>query len=150
MERLTQIGRVKPASAAEIGWSRLGVGFEKLDRKAFDPAAAYDQVAQLGVHYVRIQSGWQRTERAEGVYDFAWLDDIVDNLIARGQEPWIDLCYGNDLYNELARRYYGAVGCAPVSSEREKRAWESYVCALVARYRGRVQWFEIWNEADGQ
>ena len=149
MERLTQIGRVKPASAAEIGWSRLGVGFEKLDRKAFDPAAAYDQVAQLGVHYVRIQSGWQRTERAEGVYDFAWLDDIVDNIIARGQEPWIDLCYGNDLYNELARRYYGAVGCAPISSEQEKRAWESYVCALVARYRGRVQWFEIWNEPDG-
>lgn len=149
MERLKQIGRVKPASAAEIGWSRLGVGFEKLDRKAFDPAAAYDQVAQLGVHYVRIQSGWQRTERAEGVYDFAWLDDIVDNIIARGQEPWIDLCYGNDLYNELARRYYGAVGCAPISSEREKRAWESYVCALVARYRGRVQWFEIWNEPDG-
>ena len=50
MERLRQIGSIRPASAAEIGWSRLGVGFEKLDRKAFDPAAAYDQVAQLGVH----------------------------------------------------------------------------------------------------
>ena len=34
MERLRQIGSIKPASAAEIGWSRLGVGFEKLDRKA--------------------------------------------------------------------------------------------------------------------
>ncbi|MDD6887334.1 MAG: beta-galactosidase, partial [bacterium] len=87
MERLRQVGRIQPQSAAQLGWSRLGVGFEKLDRYAFDPNAAYDQVAQLGVHYVRIQSGWQRTERAEGVYDFAWLDDIVDNIIARGQEP---------------------------------------------------------------
>lgn len=150
MERLKMVGKLQPASAAEIGWSRLGVGFEKLDRKAFEPENAYDQVAQLGVHYVRIQSGWQRTERAKGVYDFAWLDDIVDNIIKRGQEPWIDLCYGNDLYNESAGKYYGAVGCAPISSDMEKAAWENYVSALVSRYHGKVKWYEIWNEADGQ
>lgn len=150
MERLQKIGMVKHASAAEIGASRLGVGFEKLDRKAFDPAAAYDQVAALGVHYVRIQSGWQRTEREEGVYDFTWLDDVVDNLIARGQEPWIDLCYGNELYTESARTFYGAVGCAPIFSDREKTAWENYVTAIVTHFKGRVTWFEIWNEPDGQ
>ena len=150
MERLQKIGHVQPANAKEIGWSRLGVGFEKLDRKAFNPENAYDQVAALGVHYVRLQSGWQRTERQKGVYDFAWLDDIVDNIIARGQEPWIDLCYGNDLYNADARKYYGAVGCAPISSDEEKRAWERYVEAVVKRYHGKARWYEIWNEADGQ
>lgn len=150
MERLTKIGHISPASAKEIGMSRLGVGFEKLDRRAFDPNGAYDQVAELGVHYVRLQSGWQRTEREKGVYDFDWLDDIVDNIIARGQEPWIDLCYGNDLYNEDARKYYGAVGCPPITSDEEKRAWESYVEAVVRRYKGKVRWYEIWNEADGQ
>ncbi|MDD3334950.1 MAG: beta-galactosidase [Eubacteriales bacterium] len=150
MERLRKVGHIQPVCAKEIGLSRLGVGFEKLDRKAFDPNNAYDQVAELGVHYVRLQSGWQRTEREKGVYDFAWLDEIVDNLLARGQEPWIDLCYGNDLYNENAKKYYGAVGCAPITSAEEKKAWESYVEAVVRRYRGKVRWYEIWNEADGQ
>ncbi len=37
MERLKKIGKVKAASAKEIGLSRLGIGFEKLDRKVFEP-----------------------------------------------------------------------------------------------------------------
>ena len=150
MERLKQVGKLKPAPAKEIGLSRLGVGFEKLDRKAFDPSKAYDKVAELGVHYVRLQSGWQRTERIKGVYDFSWLDEIVDNIMARGQEPWLDLCYGNDLYSADAAKYYGAVGCPPIFSDEEKSAWINYVQACVAHFRGRIRWYEIWNEADGQ
>lgn len=49
---------------------------------------------------MRIQSGWQRTEQEKGIYDFAWLDDIVDNLLKRGLKPWMCLCYGNELYDE--------------------------------------------------
>ena len=150
MERLTKIGKIKPACAKEIGPSRLGIGFEKLDRAVFDPNKAYAPVAELGVHYVRLQSGWQRTEKTEGVYDFAWLDDIVDHIIANGQEPWIDLCYGNKLYTESANHYFGAVGCAPIFSQREIDAWDNYVTAIVKHFAGRVQWWEIWNEADGQ
>ena len=62
MERLIKTGRVAVKTAREIGPSRLGIGFEKLDRKTFEPENAYDLVAQMGVHYVRLQSGWQRTE----------------------------------------------------------------------------------------
>ena len=136
MERLQKIGHLKAASAQEIGWSRLGVGFEKLDRKAFDPENAYQLVGDLGVHYVRLQSGWQRTEREKGVYDFAWLDAIVDRFLAQGQEPWIDLCYGNDLYTESAKTYYGAVGCPPIGSDEEKAAWARYVETLAAHLPG--------------
>ncbi|MBQ9263920.1 MAG: beta-galactosidase [Clostridia bacterium] len=150
MERLIPTGRVQLKNARQIGFSRLGVGFEKLDREAFDPQNAYDPVAALGVHYVRLQSGWQRTEKEKGVYDFAWLDEIVDNIIARGQEPWIDLCYGNALYTPAAREYFGAVGCAPIHTEEEKNAWKAYVEATVRHFHGRVTWYEIWNEPDGR
>lgn len=34
--------------SSQIKSSRLGLGFEKLDRKAFDPEKAYDKVADLG------------------------------------------------------------------------------------------------------
>lgn len=71
-----------------------------MDRNVFDPTKAYDPVAEIGVKWVRIQSGWQRTEQEKGIYDFAWLDDIVDNLLKRGLKPWMCLCYGNELYDE--------------------------------------------------
>ena len=77
---LKKIGKVRAFSAGEVDHSRVGIGFEKLDRAVFDPEKAYDKVAALGVKWTRIQSGWQRTETEKGVYHFEWLDDIVDNL----------------------------------------------------------------------
>lgn len=121
MERLIECGCVAAKKSSQIKSSRLGLGFEKLDRKAFDPEKAYDKVADLGVKWIRIQSGWQRTENEKGVYHFEWLDDIVDNLLCRGLKPWICLSYGNDLYTEAAKQVYGAVGCPPINTEEEKQ-----------------------------
>ncbi|MBQ9099213.1 MAG: beta-galactosidase [Clostridia bacterium] len=148
MERLVFEGKLPTYSAAEIPFSRIGIGFEKLDRDVFDPEKAYDKVARIGVKKTRIQSGWARTEKAEGVYDFAWLDKIVDNLIARSLEPWICLCYGNPIYTDLAKPVFGAVGCPPIATEKEMNAWLAYVKATVAHFKGRVSIFEIWNEPD--
>ena len=150
MERLRKIGKIKPKASNDVAHSKIGIGFEKLDRDVFDPDKAYDKVGELGVKWVRIQSGWQRTEREEGVYNFAWLDKVVDNLISRGLKPWICLCYGNDLYDDLAKKVFGAVGCPPIFTERQKVAWEKYVRATVEHYRGRVSYYEVWNEPDGK
>lgn len=148
MERLIKDGKLEYRSSKEVAFSRLGIGFEKLDRGVFDPNKAYDKVARLGIKLVRIQSGWMRSERKEGVYDFSWLDEIVDNLLACGLEPWMCLCYGNPLYTELARPVFGAVGCPPISSDAEKKAWVKYVEAAVDHFKGRVKLYEIWNEPD--
>lgn len=149
MTGLKRLGAVAPVHARDVRNSVWGLGFEKLDRNVFDPGKAYDKVAALGVKWVRIQSGWARTERSEGVYDFAWLDSIVDNLASRGLVPWICLCYGNGIYDEAAEQVFGAVGCPPIHTEKQRRAWHDYVVATAARYRGRVSRFEIWNEPDG-
>ncbi len=150
MERLKKIGDIKAVSSNQVVSSPIGLGFEKLDRAVFDPEKAYDKVAALGVKWIRIQSGWARTEKEKGVYDFAWLDSIVDNLVSRGLEPWICLCYGNGIYNEEAAKVFGAVGCPPIHSEEEKKAWHNYVAALTKRYQGKVVWYEVWNEPDGK
>ena len=147
---LKKIGKVHAFSAKETSTTAIGIGFEKLDRAAFDPEKAYDKIAAIGVKRVRIQSGWQRTERTPGVYDFSWLDLIVDNLLRRGLEPWMCLCYGNDLYTEAAKKVYGAVGIPPVHSPEEKAAWSAYVKAAVSHFRGRIRWYEVWNEPDGE
>lgn len=150
MERLIKIGEVKKKHSSEIKNSKMGIGFEKLDRDVFDPEKAYDRVGELGVKWVRIQSGWQRTETEKGVYDFEWIDKIVDNLIARGLQPWICLCYGNKLYSEDAAKVFGAVGVPPIFDDESKNAWANYVKAVVTRYKGKVNLFEVWNEPDGK
>ena len=149
MERLKKIGTVKPIHSSQVKKTTLGIGFEKLDRDVFDPEKAYDKVAETGVKWVRIQSGWARTEKEKGVYDFAWLDSIVDNLIRRGLTPWMCLCYGNGIYDADAAKVFGAVGCPPIKTEEQKKAWHDYVVETVRRYAGKVEWFEIWNEPDG-
>lgn len=148
MERLQYIGKLEAAGAKDIPHSRIGIGFEKLDRDVFDPEKAYDKVARIGVKKIRIQSGWARTEKAPGIYDFAWLDRIVDNLTAREMEPWICLCYGNPVYTDLAKPVFGAVGCPPIATEREMNAWLAYVKATVSHFKDRVSIYEIWNEPD--
>ena len=45
MERLKKTGSLPRLSSKEISSSRLGLGFEKLDRAVFDPTKAYDKVA---------------------------------------------------------------------------------------------------------
>ena len=148
MERLIFEKQLEFIPSAQIPFSRIGIGFEKLDRGVFDPNKAYDKVARTGAKKVRIQSGWARTETTPGVYDFSWLDEIVENLRSRGLEPWLDLCYGNPLYTELAKPVFGAVGCPPIMSEDEMQAWLRYVDATVRHFSGKISLYEIWNEPD--
>lgn len=149
MDRMKKIGTVRPVHSSKVGKSTLGIGFEKLDRGVFDPEKAYDKVAELGIKWIRIQSGWARTEKRKGVYDHAWLDSIVENLIRRGLTPWICLCYGNGIYDEDAAKVFGSVGCPPIKTEEQKKAWHDYVVETVRHYAGKAVWFEIWNEPDG-
>ena len=149
MERMKKIGTVKPSHAKDIKESRMGLGMEKLDRDAFDPEKVYDKVAALGVKWIRLQSGWQKTEKDEGVYDFSWLDSQVDHLLERGLVPWLCLCYGNILYDALAKEYVGAVGCVPIRTERAYEAWLRYVEETVKHFKGRIEYYEVWNEPEG-
>ena len=60
------------------------------------------------------------------------------------------LCYGNGLYDEAAAKVYGAVGCPPIHNNEQKMAWKNYVYAVVEHFKGRITYYEIWNEPDGR
>ena len=141
----TPLGSIKPVPSKRIDASPLGVGFETLDRMMFDPERAYEHVGQLGVKWARCQTGWARTEREPGQYDFSWLDDVVDSLLGQGVTPWFSISYGNRLYTPDAPDW-SAVGWAPVFSDDAKSAWLRYTRAISQRYADRVTHWEIWNE----
>lgn len=145
---IKEIGSLKTFSSQEIRESPISIGFECLDREMFDPEKCYDLLAASGVKWARCQTGWSRCEREKGKYDFAWLDSIVDNLLSRGVQPWFNVGFGNALYmNDV---YSGAaVGFVPLYyGEETQEAWTNYIHALAKHFKGRVQYFEIWNESN--
>ena len=150
MYRLAKVGKITPKDSKDIKKSIIGLGFEKLDRDVFDPEKSYDFVAKSGVKWARLQSGWQRTEKEKGIYDFEWLDSIVDKMLEIGVDPWLCLCYGNSLYTDIAKKVFGAVGCPPIKTEEERKAWSNYVKATVTHFKGRIRYYEVWNEPDGK
>jgi polysaccharide biosynthesis protein PslG len=145
---LTDYGRLRSLRSDQIGGSAIGIGFECLDRYLFDPERTYDKLAAAGVKWARCQTGWCRCETEKGKYDFRWLDEIVDNLLRRGIQPWFNVGYGNRIYMPDA---FGeaAVGSVPLYyGEETVQAWKAYVRELARRFRARVRHWEIWNEPE--
>lgn len=147
---MRKLGVLKTRPSREIGYSMVSIGFECLDRELFDPERCYDLLGASGVKHARVQTGWAKCEKTRGVYDFGWLDDIVDKLSARGVQPWFNVGFGNKLYMEGVPEYNEtAVGCVPLFYGAECiSAWLGFVRALAEHYKGRITHFEIWNEPD--
>jgi beta-glucosidase/6-phospho-beta-glucosidase/beta-galactosidase len=141
---LNFIGKIKPRHAHEIQSSKISIGAEMMDRDYTIYANWQDFLGPLGVKKARIQSGWAKCEKENGVYDWAWLDEIISDMVNQGIEPWIDLCYGNPVYpggggTTLQQK-------ALPHSKEALNGWERYVSAIVQRYKHHVNEWEIWNE----
>ncbi len=142
-------GTMSTLSSHQIRASRCGVGCETLDRDYFDPIAVFPKVAELGVKWARLQTGWIKCEKQPGQYDFAWLDWQVDTLLKLGIQPWFNLGYGNPLYTpEAGPGAEEAVGKAPLNSFKAMAGWLRFVEALVTHFRQRIHVYEVWNEPD--
>ncbi len=142
---LKRIGTIKPRSTTAIESSRITVGCETLDRDFtnFDAYKAY--LAPLGVKKIRLQAGWAKCEKVKGVYDWKWLDEVIDYAVANKLEPWLETSYGNPIYEGG-----GGTGLlnSLMTSPEGYAAYDRWVEALVIRYKDRVREWEIWNEPD--
>jgi len=139
------LGKVRPRAAQEIAASSWSIGGETIDRD-FTVYRHYKQyLGPLGAKAIRLQAGWAKCERQPGVYSWQWLDEIVDDALAQGVQPWLELGYGNPLYPGGGDTGLG--GGLPTSPEA-LAAWDRWAKALVERYKDRVQEWEIWNEPD--
>lgn len=142
------IGKLHTYPARENKKTMVGIGFECLDRELFRPEKCYDLLEQSGIGSARCQTGWAKCEKEPGVYDFAWLDAIVDALLSRSIRPWFNVGFGNPLYMKNAPNPT-CVGCVPLLyGEETYAAWRRFLAALADHFAGRVTEFEIWNEPD--
>jgi hypothetical protein len=158
----TCIGDLPYKKSIDIKASPIGVGYETLDRDTFDPRDTYALMANSGTKWARVQTGWNKCEKTAGRYDFKWLDEIVDSLLAIGIQPWLSVSFGNANYTPVpgyatwsqdhpgqtvpmhVRGYVGEVplyhGTAAICG------WKKFLSAMAQHYKGRVTHWEIWNE----
>jgi Cellulase (glycosyl hydrolase family 5) len=110
---------------ADYGWPRVPFGTWRL---------------------IHANTVWSRLEPAAGQWQWDVLDRAVADAQARGVEPLLTLGYTPDW---AARRKPGAPtpheGQA-LTPPADLATWRRYVSTVAERYRGRVRWFELWNE----
>jgi hypothetical protein len=89
---------------------------------------------------------WRDIEPEDGRYDFAKLDAMVDTAEAKGADVLVVLGQTPSFHavNAAAPSFYGP----GASSMPRMSAWQRYVGAVAARYRGRPVIFQVWNEAN--
>lgn len=93
--------------------------------------------AKCGLGVLRVDFIWKDVEKAPGVYDFpAWYDEYIDFALEKNVEPLGIFLYCNDLYDN---------GLTPHTDEGIA-AYARYCAAGVEHFKGRVKYYEIWNE----
>ena len=125
-----------------------------------------------GVNFIRIgqyenssdYTSWDWVERKRGEYAVVpELDDYVDSLVENRVHIEIQLLYGNPLYTSPSgraprkpfhrkpgdfhnpdRSIYSAYW--PPVTPQQITAFTKYVTWMVNHFRGRVEYYEIWNE----
>lgn len=142
---IRQIGTIRPRSADQIAGSNWTLGCETLDRDfaIWDEYKAY--IVPLGIKTIRLQGGWAKTEKAKGVYDFTWLDAIIDDARGMGLNILLETGYGNPVYPGGGG--FDLAGGFP-TSEEGLAAWDRWVEAMATRYAGKVRDWAMWNEPD--
>jgi len=140
------LGTIQPRSVKEIdAGQNWALGCETLCRDYIYWDTYKDYVAPLGIKTIRLQGGWAKTEKVKGVYDFAWLDYVVDDALAKGLEIWLETDYGNPIYEGAGTADLGA---GFPTSDVGLAAWDRWVEAIAKHYKGRVRKWAMWNEPD--
>lgn len=141
---LRKIGILKTKTVAELT-NDLTIGCEVLDRDYTDYEEYKEYLPALGMRKIRLQSGWAKTEKEKGIYNFDWLDRIIDDAISKGLKIWLEVSYGNPIYSGGGTPFLK--GGWP-SSDEGLEGWDNYVKALASHYKDRVHEWELWNEPD--
>jgi hypothetical protein len=142
---LKLLGTIKPRSADEISGSNWTLGCETLDRDFADYQQYREYLVPLGIKTIRLQGGWAKTEKAKGIYDFTWLDTIIDDARGRGLNILLETDYGNPAYEGGGG--WDLAGGFPTSAEA-LGAWDRWVEAMATHYKGKVRDWAMWNEPD--
>jgi hypothetical protein len=100
-----------------------------------DLEARLDLMQTAGIKWGRQDFTWSRIESKPGVYDWQAYDTLVDTCRAHGLLLFGNLAYGPSFHD-------------PRTPEGVE-AYCAFAREVVKRYRGKVDFWQIWNEPNG-
>lgn len=105
-----------------------------------DPSTANAKIKSVGVKYVRMDALWRDVEIKKGQLSIPkkW-DEVVNEQNKMGLEPILILAYGNKYYQN---------GDKPTDKDAIN-AYVKYASYVVSHFKGRVKYYQIWNEWNG-
>jgi hypothetical protein len=110
-----------------------------------------DLIAAAGFKFIRMDFGWQGTERVKGTYNWKSFDELTANLEKRGLGAIYIFDYSNSLYEE------SMVSKDPITGKEQKStaspqheesvaSFARWTAAAAIHYKGKHIIWEIWNE----
>ncbi len=134
----------KPTSppAAPVA-SAAGYGFDygiQAHGIGQDLGRIFDAIHQLSFRWLKVQIEWKNHEGTKGQYGWAEIDRVVEAAQLNGVKL---------LFSVVKAPAWARPAGADLSVEGPPANLQDYadfVGAMAARYRGRVQAYEIWNE----
>lgn len=106
-----------------------------------------DAAALCGAKIVRNTLEWQRLQPAPGSWNFTQMDFLVDRHLEAGIELQAFLGF-TPRWAVPAERRDASDWKAWSRSAPDLDAWRNYVRVMLERYRGRIRYWEVWNEPD--
>lgn len=92
----------------------------------------------IGANAIRLDAPWSDFEKQRGIYAApAWVERTVTEARARNIEPVLILAYGNALYTSDK----------PLT-QAHREAFARYAAWVATHYRGKVRYYDLWNEWD--
>ena len=88
---------------------------------------------------------WAAINTAEGVYDWTSLDKHVNRAIANGAEIVFNLAR-TPQWASARPDEYSPYGSGQAAEPANDKYWQDWVRAVASRYKGKIKYWEIWNE----
>lgn len=135
------LGLVAPQTSTPPGNSPFGLNLALAQRYApGDMAPAAALARSLGMKWSREEISWEAVEPVKGTYQWEKIDRAVELAAANRQEILGLLGY----CATWARRDPAAHASPP----RDVEDYARFVGQTVSRYKGKIRYWEIWNEPD--
>lgn len=113
---------------------------------------AYTQANWPKLHFGMLRlwdcgTRWRELETAKGIWNWKLMDTLVNNAYAHGQD--IIYTMGQTPTWASARPTESAsYGAGAAAEPADLQDWRDYIHAVASRYKGKIRYFEIWNEWD--
>ena len=108
------------------------------------PSLSVIPVSERGwIRNHKVEVSWASIEPYQGAYNWAWLDSLVNDILASGSESLFFLL-GGPIPTWARDSQYGSL--ADKAPPQNLGDWYSFCSKVAERYGAVVDFYEIWNE----